>query len=54
MHHNNGDIMSKCYEYDNEDKLYKRLNVDFNLYGINLNNKEHEEIEDLLKYGKVK
>ena len=45
--------MTKGYSLDNDTSLYKRLYIDFNLYGANLNVYEKEE-DDLNKYGKVK
>lgn len=45
--------MAKSYDIDNNTSLYKRLYVDFNLYGANINNKEIKEMEEKNKYGKI-
>lgn len=46
--------MDKTYEINDDSKNNKRLKEDFNLYGCNLNISKDSEIDDAIKYGRIK
>ncbi len=46
-------MISKTYELDDQNKKAKRINCDFNLYGVNLNIKNKDNTIDLIKYGRT-
>ncbi len=46
--------MQKTYEINDESNNNKRLYKDFNLYGCNLNRTIKDNVDDLIKYGRIK